>query len=192
VLAGLIAMGVVDGSAGVRRLRPALLAKYGLGEVLQEVEDRHAGLTVLSCGHHIGGGITEYRLRLNPEARAVVEAAINTASAPKVVDGVRDPRTVDQRRGDALVGVCRRATLHLPRLHRPRHLGRRPPHPALGRRREHRPGQSFAVYEGDASSMCAACCRLTALVTPAGVRWNRRLGSYDDALARGPTATPAA
>ena len=67
VLAGLVAMGVVDGSAGVRRLRPALLARYGLGEVLQEVEDRHAGLTVLSCGHHIGGGITEYRLRLNPK-----------------------------------------------------------------------------------------------------------------------------
>ena len=43
VLAGLVAMGVVDGSAGVRRLRPALLARYGLGEVLQEVEDRHAG-----------------------------------------------------------------------------------------------------------------------------------------------------
>jgi hypothetical protein len=33
--------------------------------------------------------------------------------------------------------------------------------------------------------------RLTAQVTPAGVRWNRRLGSYDEALARGPTATPA-
>jgi hypothetical protein len=38
VLAGLITMGVVDGSAGVRRLRPALLSRYGLGEVLQEVE----------------------------------------------------------------------------------------------------------------------------------------------------------
>jgi hypothetical protein len=50
VLAGLVAMGVVDGSAGVRRLRPVVLARYWLGEVLQEVEDRHAGLTVLSCG----------------------------------------------------------------------------------------------------------------------------------------------
>jgi hypothetical protein len=30
--------------------------------------------------------------------------------------------------------------------------------------------------------------RLTALVTPAGVRWNRRLGSYDDALAPASTA----
>jgi hypothetical protein len=109
VLAGLITMGVVDGSAGVRRLRPALLARYGLGEVLQEVEDRHAGLTVLSCGHDIGGGITEYRLRLNPEARAVVEAAINTASAPQPTDETRDVRTMDQRRGDALVDLCRRA-----------------------------------------------------------------------------------
>jgi len=36
--------------------------------------------------------------------------------------------------------------------------------------------------------MCAACCRLTALVTPAGVRWNRRLGSYDDPLAPASTA----
>ena len=59
VLAGLVAMGEVDGSAGVRRLRPAMLARYGLGERLQEAEDRHAGLTVLSCGHDIGGGITE-------------------------------------------------------------------------------------------------------------------------------------
>jgi hypothetical protein len=77
--------------------------------VLQDLEDRHRGLTVFSCGHDIGGGITEYRLRLNPEARAVVEAAINVLTKPRVVDGERDPRTVDQRRGDALVTVCRRA-----------------------------------------------------------------------------------
>jgi hypothetical protein len=109
VAAGLVAMGQVDGPAGVRRVRPALLARYGLGQLLQEVEDRHRGLTVLSCGHDIGGGITEYRLRLNPEARAVVEAAINTASAPQSTDEARDLRTMDQRRGDALVDLCRRA-----------------------------------------------------------------------------------
>ena len=109
VAAGLVAMGEVDGPAGVRRLRPAMLARYGLGPQLQENEDRHHGLTVLSCGHDIGGGITEYRMRLTPEARAVVEAAINTASAPRPADGEPDPRTVDQRRGDALVEVCRRA-----------------------------------------------------------------------------------
>src|SRR6478672_6725708 len=114
VAAGLVAMGEVDGAAGVRRVRPAMLARYGLGERLQDLEDRHRGLTVLSCGHDIGGGITEYRMRLNPEARAVVEAAINVLSAPTTrhpddEDGVRDSRTIDQRRGDALVQVCRRA-----------------------------------------------------------------------------------
>ena len=116
VAAGLVAMGEVDGPAGVRRLRPAMLARYGLGEQLQDLEDRHRGLTVLSCGHDLGGGITEYRLRLNPEARAVVEAAINALSKPAVVDGVRDPRSVDQRRGDALVQVCRRVVALTPAL----------------------------------------------------------------------------
>src|SRR6478735_9890171 len=109
VAAGLVAMGEVDGSTGVRRVRPAMLARYALGQRFQDLEDRHRGLTVLSCGHDIGGGITEYRMRLNPEARAVVEAAINVLSKPAVVDGERDPRTIDQRRGDALVQVCRRA-----------------------------------------------------------------------------------
>ena len=60
-------------------------------------------------------------MRLTPESRAVVEAAINTLSAPHPVgmlDGPAgsigpqapgDTRTVEQRRGDALVDVCRRA-----------------------------------------------------------------------------------
>ncbi len=116
VAAGLVAMGEVDGATGVRRIRPEMLARYGLGMQLQDLEDRHRGLTVLSCGHDIGGGITEYRLRLNPEARAVVEAAINVLSRPVVVDGVKDPRTIDQRRGDALVQVCRRAAVLTPAL----------------------------------------------------------------------------
>jgi hypothetical protein len=110
VVAGLVAMGESGGSSGVRRLRPALLARYGLGAVLQDIEDRHTGLTVLSCGYGIGGGITEYRMRLNPEARAVVEAAIDGLAAPLTTpDAEPDPRTVDQRRGQALVEVCRRA-----------------------------------------------------------------------------------
>ena len=124
VAAGLVAMGEVDGAAGVRRVRPAMLARYGLGQRLQDLEDRHRGLTVLSCGHDIGGGITEYRMRLNPEARAVVEAAINVLSAPTTrhpddedrVRDPRDPRTIDQRRGDALVQVCRRAVALTPAL----------------------------------------------------------------------------
>ncbi|HEU4999304.1 MAG TPA: DUF222 domain-containing protein [Lapillicoccus sp.] len=112
VVAGLVAIGVSEGVAGVRGLRPALLARYGLGQQLQDLEDRHRGLTMLSCGRDIGGGITEYRMRLATEARSVVEAAINAASAPRPVDGERDHRTVEQRRGDALVDVCRRAVAY--------------------------------------------------------------------------------
>ena len=112
VLAGLVEIGVSHGCAGVRGLRPALLARYGLGAVIQDEQDRRAGLTQLSCGSDIGGGITEYRMRLTPECRAVVEAALNALTRPAVVDGGRDPRTVEQRRGDALVEVCRRRGIH--------------------------------------------------------------------------------
>ena len=124
VLDGLVEVGTRFGCPGVRGLRELMLARYGLGEVIQGEQDRHCGLTQLTCGHNIGGGITEYRMRLTPESRAVVEAAINTLSAPRTaqptdtadgpLSGVGaypsgDPRTVEQRRGDALVDVCRRA-----------------------------------------------------------------------------------
>ena len=121
VLAGLVEVGTRFGCAGVRGLRPAMLTRYGCGEVIQDEQDRRSGLTQLTCGHDIGGGITEYRMRLTPESRAVVEAAINTLSAPRpvgILDGPAgtiglqpsgDTRTVEQRRGDALVDVCRRA-----------------------------------------------------------------------------------
>lgn len=118
VLAGLVDIGTTHGCAGVRSLRPALLERYGLGLAIQDEQDRRAGLTRLSCGHDIGGGVTEYRMRLTPESRAVVEAAINTLAAPRTTPStetgledrtaVLDLRTVEQRRGDALVEVCRR------------------------------------------------------------------------------------
>jgi hypothetical protein len=123
VLDGLVAIGQSHGSAGVRSLRPALLARYGLGSAIQDEQDRRAGLTQLSCGHDIGGGITEYRMRLTPESRAVVEAALDALSRPRPQLGVADrgdgsgrsvdpwrldSRTIEQRRGDALVDVCRR------------------------------------------------------------------------------------
>jgi len=128
VAAGLVAMGEVDGTAGVRRVRPAMLARYGLGQRLQDLEDRHRGLTVLSCGHDIGGGITEYRMRLNPEARAVVEAAINVLSAPT------GPALRRRRRGRRGPPGPR------PADHRP--TPRRRPRPGLPTRRQPRATRS--------------------------------------------------
>ncbi len=43
VLAGLVTIGAREGCAGVRGLRPGLLARYGLGERLQDLDDRRAG-----------------------------------------------------------------------------------------------------------------------------------------------------
>lgn len=286
VVAGLVTIGETEGSVGVRGLRPALLARYGLGVRLQELEDRHAGLTVLSCGRDIGGGITEYRMRLNPEGRAVVEAAINVLAAPaSSTDGERDLRTADQRRGAALVEVCRRAVAagpappagvkatvmvtigldDLQRRNRPGTLlggidagtllgpetvrrlacdgavlpvvvGGEGQPLVLGRsRRWFTPAQTQALWlrdrhctfpgcgvpaswcdghhvlhwlDGGATDLdnAALLCgrhhvvvhrdRLTASLatTPTGMRvvWDRRPGGYDRALARGPTAAPAA
>ena len=52
----------------------------------------------------------EYRLRLDPEGSAVLEAMLSPLAAPQPsTEHGSDLRTSDQRRADALVEVCRRA-----------------------------------------------------------------------------------
>lgn len=130
VIAGLVDMGQREGRAGVRSLRPAMLERYGLGEKLQDDDDRAAGGTSLSAGRCLGGGLWEYRLRLRADHRAAVEAAIGPLSAPQPCRpgddhraanhrfgepaDCRDTRSAEQRRGEALVEVCRRATAVTP------------------------------------------------------------------------------
>ena len=50
--------------------------------------------------------------QLDPEAGAVLSAALDPLSAPNPseVNGSRDPRTPDRRRAEALIELCRRAT----------------------------------------------------------------------------------
>jgi hypothetical protein len=109
VVEGLIAMAVQDGPRGCRRLRPALLAKYGLDGQLQTEQDAARRFVSLSQPMEDGTGTAEYRLVLDPEGKAVLEAALGPLSAPKPVDGERDLRSCDQRRGEALVSLVRRA-----------------------------------------------------------------------------------
>ena len=55
-------------------------------------------------------GWPEYRLRLDPEGQAVLEAILGPLAAPQPsTEHGSDIRTSDQRRADALVEVCRRA-----------------------------------------------------------------------------------
>ena len=171
------------------RVRPALLARYGLGMRLQEIEDRHRGLTVLSCGHDIGGGITEYRMRLNPEARAVVEAAINTLSAkPAVVDGEPRPphhRPTPRRRPRPCLPP--RSCTHPDDGHTVRDQGHRHRHHRPGRPARpdpaRRPGRGIdaGTLLGPETVRRLACdgCVIPAVLAPDGhiLHWGRGRGT---------------
>ena len=103
VLAGMVEMGMVEGAKGVRRVRPELLARYGLTEELEREADRLRRGRALSRPV-VEDGLHEYRLVLDPEGAAVFEAAIEALSAPAPCEdpetGVveRDLRSSDQRR----------------------------------------------------------------------------------------------
>lgn len=109
VLEGLIAMAVKHGPRGCRMLRPALLAKFGAEGQLQAEQDAARRFVALSQPVEDGTGIAEYRLVLDVEGKAVLEAALGPLSAPRPVEGERDLRPSDQRRGEALVSLVRRA-----------------------------------------------------------------------------------
>ena len=109
VLAGLIEMAVEHGPRGCRMVRPALLARYGRDGQLQLEQDAAARFVALSQPIEDGTGVAEYRLTLDPEGRAVLEAALGPLSAPRPVQGERDLRSSDRRRGEALVQLVRRA-----------------------------------------------------------------------------------
>jgi len=107
----LIAIGERDGAREVRRLRPALLARYGLDGEFQESQDALAARVALSSGRGDETGMTTYEFTCDPEGAAVLESAIGplTRPVPDPVTGEPDPRTVEQRRGRALVESLRRA-----------------------------------------------------------------------------------
>src|SRR4051794_28620391 len=109
VLAGFVAIAESDGPREIRALRTQVIAKYGRRAEFQRRED------LLKHGRSLSqpyadDGMAEYRLRLDPEGQAVLEAILGPLAAPQpsTVTG-SDLRSSDQRRADALVEVCRRA-----------------------------------------------------------------------------------
>src|SRR4051812_2895473 len=110
VLAGFVAIAQSDGPREIRALRPQVIARYGRLAEFQRRED------LLKCGRSLSqpyadDGMAEYRLRLDPEGQAVLEAILGPLAAPQPsTDAGADLRSSDQRRADALVEVCRRAT----------------------------------------------------------------------------------
>src|SRR6478672_8732712 len=105
---GFLDVAAQAGPREVRGLRERIIATYGREREFQVRQDRLRHGLSLSRGR-ADDGMVEFLLRLDPEGASVLEAAIGPLSVPNPVDGVSDLRSSDQRRGDALVEVCRRS-----------------------------------------------------------------------------------
>jgi hypothetical protein len=108
-LTTLIDIAAADGPAACRKVRPFILARYGAEGVLQDQQDQGKAFISLGQPRDTGAGTFEYRLTLDVEGKSILEAALGPLSAPKPVDGERDLRSSDRRRGDAFVEIVRRA-----------------------------------------------------------------------------------
>jgi len=96
------------GPKEIRLLRDMLIAKYGQQGDFQRRHDQLKHRVSLSQPVD-DDGIAEYRLRLDPEGKEVLESILGPLSAPKPTPESPDLRSSDQRRGEALIEVCRRA-----------------------------------------------------------------------------------
>ncbi|HRW02992.1 MAG TPA: DUF222 domain-containing protein [Tetrasphaera sp.] len=94
----------------VRKLRPALIAKYGDGDKGKD-EERDRSRACLSGGASDGGALVDYRLSLDAESAAVLEGALGSLTRPVPgPDGEPDPRPWTNRRAHALIDLLNRAT----------------------------------------------------------------------------------
>lgn len=82
VIEGLIDMASEHGPHGCRLVRPALLAKYGRDGELQMRQDVARRFIALSQPMEDGTGTAEYRLVLDTEGKAVLEAARGRCRLP--------------------------------------------------------------------------------------------------------------
>ncbi|MEO7268081.1 MAG: DUF222 domain-containing protein, partial [Knoellia sp.] len=102
--------GVKWGCADARRLRPHLLAMFGVEGELDDAQEKLRRAAYLNSPRVNDADITEYRLGLTPAQAATLEAAIGPMSkpAPNDVTGQKDLRPAEQRRAEALAAVCGR------------------------------------------------------------------------------------
>ena len=109
VWAGFVQVATDHGPNEIRGLRDQLIAAHGQeGEFARRQDHLKDGVSLSQPFDD--DGMAEYRLRLDPEGKEVLEAILGPLSAPRPVQGCSDLRNSDQRRGEALVEICRRAT----------------------------------------------------------------------------------
>jgi hypothetical protein len=99
--------GVQWGQAEARKIRPRLLARYGVEGEFDDKQKRLRAGAFLSGPSVADGDLTEYRMAMTPEQAARLEAAIEPLSkpAPNPQTGEADLRSAGQRRVEALTSV---------------------------------------------------------------------------------------
>jgi hypothetical protein len=108
VWAGFLSVATGGGPQEIRGLRDMLIATYGGREEFQRRHD-HLKTQVGLSQPFDDDGIAQYQLRLDPEGKEVLEAMLGPLTAPQPTPGCPDLRSSDQRRGEALIAICRRA-----------------------------------------------------------------------------------
>ncbi len=86
VTQALVELGTAWGANQMRRLRPSMLARYGVQGELDDLQDRLAPVARLSQPLVESADVTEYQLVMTPEQAAVLEAVIGPLSAPSPND----------------------------------------------------------------------------------------------------------
>lgn len=105
----LLDLGMRWGIGHMRRLRPAMIARYGLEGEFDKMQEKLARSAFLSAPLVCSGDVTQYRMALTPEQAATLEAAIGPLSRPRPdpETGALDRRPTGQRRAEALIEVVR-------------------------------------------------------------------------------------
>lgn len=110
IIATLVDQGIRGGAHGVRRIRAEILARHGRPGELQALADAAAERVSLTQPVRDELGNYVYTFVADAEAMAVVEALIGPMCRPEPTSQGPDPRTSEQRRGQALVAALSRAT----------------------------------------------------------------------------------
>lgn len=101
--------GAEFGSSQVRRLREEVISRFAEPGRFQDEQDRCKRQVQLSAGRETADGVFQYELTLDPESRALMEAALGPLSSPRPgPDGELDTRSNLRRRGEALIEVLRK------------------------------------------------------------------------------------
>jgi hypothetical protein len=109
-LASLTLMAQTGYNANVVAVGRMLMALVGADRALEDNETALRRLSSLRLAP-LENGMIAISGQLDPEAGAVLSAALDPLSAPNPCDenGGPDPRPADQRRAEALIEICRRA-----------------------------------------------------------------------------------